>query len=300
MCSQGRNSNASTVHRAAALFVTAALIPGLLLAGNNTNKGANPNGKPFVELGGQIVEVEGEISDLQDQIDALVGRVDTVEGLQTAMATAITNLQAENVTLQNQIDANAADVDSLEAQISALNSDILDLQAQIDANGDADGALQAQVDDLAGQVTTLSLAIDTLEGNLQASIDNNSALISDMQIQLDALEQELAEKQNRVNGLCADGSAIREILADGSVICQLASGGGSGNLQTVFSSNCRNGSNSGGARAYCPAGYLAVNSGYHGHGTRIDNLYAISNYAYVQGYSAIHLCAYATCARIQP
>lgn len=53
------------------LIVISAASASTAWAASTTNKGANPNGKPFVEIQGQIVEVEGEISTLQDHVVVL-------------------------------------------------------------------------------------------------------------------------------------------------------------------------------------------------------------------------------------
>jgi len=45
-------------------FVAAAMVTGTVFAGSTTNKGATPNGKPFVEIDGAIVEVEGQVASL--------------------------------------------------------------------------------------------------------------------------------------------------------------------------------------------------------------------------------------------
>ena len=102
---QVKHEKIMTVRAIAAAFITAMLIPALVFAGSTTNKGANPNGKPFIELGGQIIEVEGEVSSLQDQVDSLVGEVDSLEGRVTANEAAISSLQATSAGLQVQIDA---------------------------------------------------------------------------------------------------------------------------------------------------------------------------------------------------
>jgi len=246
-------------------LTAATLLPGIAAAGSDTRKGANPNGKPFVELAGVIVEVEGELSSQQDQVDALVGRVDSVEQAQTEMEASIADLQTENVALQAQIDANAADVDSLEAEISALNGAILGLEQQIADLGDADGALQAQIDAHDASITTLALAIDTLDADLQASIDNNSALIAAMQQQIADIEDSLDLYQKLVSGSCPAGQAIREIGAEGSVICEVIDNSGSSAVtqlrafaygQTVDGTAL--------VTATCPAGSVLTGGGFRG------------------------------------
>ena len=248
------------------------LISGLLALGTlptyaGTNKGANPNGKPFIEIAGQIVEIEGEISSLQDQVDSLVGRVDTIEDAQAAMDTAISNLQAENLILQAAIDTNAADVNSLETQIFNLNAEIDDLQTQIDANGDADGALQDLVDANAALVTTLSASVDTLAGNLQASIDNNSILIIMMQQEIEQIEASLSMYQLLVTGTCPIGQSIRKIQPSGGVVCEIddVGGGGAGTIsqsrvyQQTQVTNGRAISD-----AVCPVNYVLTGGGFAG------------------------------------
>ena len=70
----------NAINRSAYVLVTTVFLmiittPTAISAG----KGTNPNGKPFVEIAGQIIEVEGEVSNLKDQMDSLVARVDTIE-----------------------------------------------------------------------------------------------------------------------------------------------------------------------------------------------------------------------------
>lgn len=190
------------------LLLIGVALPGLVFAGSTTNKGANPNGKPFIELAGQIIEVEGEISTLQDQVDSLVDDVDDLAQRVTANEAAITSLQATNVDLQAQITANQDGIADLQSEVAILEADNSDLRIQINAFGDADGALQAAIDTNAAWITTLNQSITDLGVSLQNQIDNNVGLIAVMQDQIDNLNVVGAERTRIENGVCASGETI--------------------------------------------------------------------------------------------
>ena len=87
-------------------------------AASSTDKGANPNGKPFIEIAGQIVEVQNDISALEDKYNTVMDRIDALE-----------------TDLQGQIDAINAEIDLLRIADAALQPDIDDLAAEADALG---------------------------------------------------------------------------------------------------------------------------------------------------------------------
>lgn len=178
---------------------------GAAFAASTTNKGANPNGKPFVELQGQIIEVEGEVSTLQDQVDSLVDNVDDLQLRITANDDAIAALETTNADLQVQITANADDIASLEAQVTALENENADLQVQINALGDADGSLQDQIDTNAGLITTLNQSISDISLSLQDQINNNNDLIVIIQDQINNLNIVASHQTEIQNGVCPDG-----------------------------------------------------------------------------------------------
>lgn len=226
----------------------------------STGKGSNPNGKPFIELAGQIVEVEGEISSLQDQVDSLVGRVDSLESKVMANEGAIASLQNQNITLQATVDAYGSTTDSLQSQLTALEAENDNLLAQIEA-GDAN--LQTQVDENNSLIISLQMSLSDIS-DLQAQIDNNANLISMMSSEIQQIQQGLALKQTIISGNCPDGFAVQAINTDGTVVCTSAGGEGSvTNLTSVFVVGqydvAPNATHT--TQDFCPTGYLASGAG---------------------------------------
>ena len=192
------------------VLCTALLTTGIttVMAANNTNKGANPNGKPFIEIQGQIIEIEGEVSTLQDQVDALVDDVDDLTLRIDANESAISSLQTVNVNLQNQIDTNASDITSLQNEVGDLKIDNIELWAQIDDLGDADGSLADAIAANLTTITTMNISITDMSVSLQNQIDHNNQLILTMQDQVDNLNLISGQATSIENGVCPDGETV--------------------------------------------------------------------------------------------
>lgn len=203
-----------------ATSMVALACPLAFAAGN----GSNPNGKPFIELQGQIVEVQGKLSTIQDQVDALVKRVATVEERVAADQEAIANLQNQNVELTAQIAAYNTTAAALQTRVVELEAANLALQAQLGANAKTDESLQAQIAYNNGLISQLQQTLSGLS-TLQDQVNNNSILIAALDQEIDGINSRLALKQAIITGTCPAGETIKQINSDGSIACQAVGGG---------------------------------------------------------------------------
>ncbi len=154
---------------------------------NAQGNGSTPNGKPFVEIQGVVIEVQADLDNLEQGITDRVNE------------------------LIPQIEALEGKVETLEDAQLVTEQLLLSLQAE-------QASLQASLD---GTDASLQTEIDLL----QAKIDANAGMIELMETELVSLGEMLNAKQNVINGLCADGSAIRQVNDDGSVICETTGAG---------------------------------------------------------------------------
>lgn len=272
------------------------------------------NGKPFIALDDQIVEVQGEISSLQDQVDLLIGRVDSVEAKVEAGGLAIQNLQATTASLQVLVSQNLSDVAAIESQISQLEIEITSLTAQIASTSGDVAQLEQQLTEmqtLQGQLQAALLAVNTgmieLEVGLQSQIDNNAELIAAIQSEIFSINQILTFQQNLAAGTCPGGSAVQDVLADGTYVCGSTGSGGAGTLQSIRLMKTMNLDPNGSNYSYldCPDGWIATSAGFLVQWeVRVLGSYTSGNSSFLSarnlGTYGVPVYNLATCARLAP
>lgn len=192
---------------------------------------AVPNGKPFVELQGQIVEVQGQIATLEERIDDVLlsvtnleERVTTVEGNVATINAAIERVNANNEVLLIQLvavldtaTANNEDIQNALAAINSLQSQINDLMGSSEVNAEAIANLQLQIDE---QQVFIAANAEGYQA-LLTQIDDNHDLIQGLTDKIATFDDQLALKQSIINTECAEGMVLSKINADGSYECVL-------------------------------------------------------------------------------
>ncbi|MGF1768174.1 hypothetical protein L4D06_12470 [Enterovibrio makurazakiensis] len=188
------------------------------------------------------------------------------------------HIQGQVADLQSQIDSLVGRVDSLEGHAVAVDDAIATLQLETQD-------LQAQINSTNGDVS-----------DLQSEVDQNGILIAALEAQQTQLAQQLDMKQNVIDGLCPDGTAIKAVNNDGSVVCSDASGG-LDDLDRViaYSSNYYY------ANATCPSGFTLTGGGFSiGYYNQLRNSYPSGNTWHVYAnynYYYSNVYAYAVCVR---
>lgn len=253
-----------------------------------TGDQGNQNGMPFRNLQEQIDILS---LDLSEAIAVLQGQIDQLVLDQTDQDSLIAALQSAVATLDVRVSGTEFEIAALQAMqdlqgqlINALEINVVDLDTRVSANtGDiaalvlVDQALQDLIEAIQSQISIINARIDNNDGDI-ATLQNEVALLENG---LASAQSQLAGKQDRVDGICAPGSSIREIFPDGNVTCEADTvSSGTGTLQTYRSSDSvsipssviftRTASNS----RSCTGSYRAVGGGYYlsGH-LGVGNVY---------------------------
>lgn len=206
-----------------ALILLMTLLPTSALAVN----GATPNGRPFVEINGQIAEVKSDLSALEARYQDIITRIGALEGdLQgqiDALNSEVSALHARDALLAQQISqiANLATRNgyNIEFALAEINR----LQSEIDAlnqmGGDHAAAIAALEADLASLEADVAANAAGLLSTL-AEVRQNSQLINRLQTDVHDLQIALAGKQNDIVNYCQSGYYAYGVADNGMLLCR--------------------------------------------------------------------------------
>lgn len=255
------------------------------------------NGQPFQALQNEINNIESttlsQIARLEAQIQTLGAQnaledslISSLQGelflLQQRMTSAegsITQLQSDlqsYITLQTQLNASfqtrlnnddaalAQDGDNIQLLFNenqALQGYIVSLQQEASfLQGQIDG-LHAQIAGLGAQTDQNTADINTLTGELQAVTDQ----LTQVNLTLNSLTAELAQKQPLITGACGSGSAIQQIKPDGTVACvPISEGVGQLDVQTFTTTQSVGFNAAAVVGMACPSGTKLTGGGFNG------------------------------------
>lgn len=231
---------AAMITATSVFIVTAIASPPVFAA--SAEQGSS-NGKPFQTLQAQIDILS---IDLADAVALLQSQIDTLVSEQADQDTLIAALQSAVAALDIRVSQNEGDIATLQAiqnlqdqLIAALDTRVTDLEARVAANENDIAALVLVDQALQGMITAINSQISIINARITANDGDIAILqgqVSQLQLNLTNVQLQLATKQDRVNGICAAGSSIRQIYSNGSVVCEIDSvSSGVGTLDTFRS-----------------------------------------------------------------
>ena len=198
---------------------------------------ATPNGKPFVEIQGQIVEVQSDVSALEARYDLLTEKVDglalDVQGRIDVLSGEIATLQQQDAALASELEqvvydleAQGTNIQQLLQSLSEVNLSIVELSNGAEDQSDAIAALRDQQAQILESIASLD-----------AGVVSAFSAISDNQQLIDMLAQDVqdleASKQNEILDGCPDGMVLQSVLDSGAVVCTSVQNGGTIESSTV-------------------------------------------------------------------
>ncbi len=166
------------------------------------------------------------------------------------------------LTLQGQIDKLVGDADTIEDRLDGLESATAKLEQDVKALYiGLEGVMEDYVFPNAEAIGDNAEAIL----KLQDAIDGNSLLIEAMGNEIEWINEELAIKQNIIEGTCPPGQALVAVNTDENdavMICEAVSGSG-GLQQTVIAKTASIGRYQvDSILATCPVGTVATGGGF--------------------------------------
>ena len=180
--------------------------------------GGSPNGKPFVEINGQIAEVQGQIATLEQRMDNLLARVVLNESRLDGIDAGIVLLQEERDELYLLLSELESGITTVEAIIIDLETENTNLQSELDEYGDTTGQLALEIEANAMSISTLTAFIDDGLSGLELLIFQNQSAINELREVQDSLVGQLEMKQNLLNGTCPEGLTFVG-FEDGALVC---------------------------------------------------------------------------------
>lgn len=255
---------------------------------NPNNEQGSTNGQPFKTVRSHIemisIDFQATVDDLQAKItaaeDKLQAQIDDLNESQSAQNDLIVTLQNTVSVLEERISTNEEDIIALKLLVSIqgdliinLQEKLSDLEGRVSTNEAnisylilADQTFNTLISTIQGQIESLTILINMNTGNvltLQGQVENLEATLTNLQSQINL-------KQNIISGICSEGSSIRQINTNGSVICEvddISAGAGTLGSTTIIKTSripAVSGAFAGtlSLNSTCPSGYRVTGGGY--------------------------------------
>jgi len=181
--------------------------------------GGSPNGKPFVEINGQIAEVKGLIATMEQRMESLLSRVAANELRIDGVDDAVAWLQNQNSELIQTMSDLDSGLTTIQESVAALEADSSNLRAELESYGDYLNELESKIANNQEMIDLLNLSLVEGLNVIEERLAENELMMLELSALAEDIQGQLALKQNLISGTCFEDERLVSIEEDGSLIC---------------------------------------------------------------------------------
>ena len=181
--------------------------------------GGSPNGKPFVEINGQLQEIRAVQLSTEARLDALFERIGSLEAAVDSIDQSILLLAQQNSEISNLLSYLESEVMSVEDVAAKIVENIETLTQSINSQQGDISALESQLGDYENLLSIMQLDTDGVIEQLSLRIENNEDMLRILEMELTNVVDAVKLKQDIISGICPEGEAVYAVGADGSLSC---------------------------------------------------------------------------------
>jgi hypothetical protein len=199
--------------------------------------GGSPNGKPFVEINGQITEIKMLQISIEERLTNYFSRIISLESATDVLGQNIADLENQNYELSQYMDNLNSGLMTLSGVADHINERISSLEEWLVLQQGDVATLEAQLNDYYQLQILIQQELSVVLVELSDRISENQEVLSTLEFGLAEMQEALKFKQDIIAGVCPEGEVVYGIGSDSSLACASAASSSEISYVTVYQVN---------------------------------------------------------------